>query len=483
VGRQVQFGEVHDQQTVPAQQASPAPAVAHRLPLVAGNQAVGRLLVQRETAAETPKTAPGQAVLPPGVSSPVNVAAQLGVDYDAKDGGAAYGRLESLWIKDMFTALQILRVNGSAAERGHAPYKWMIDNRAAAPPRAQLVLKVMGAPDTVAASDFNGWPSDQEREVRAFMALRSWDDPVNGLPRKTGTAPTEQQRDSLDYIRRRRAVATNASGTVRGAHGYQYGGRPAADPLPTGIAARTLEAEIWEELDLEGSASAVNTYDDQVLTWGKGWSAKTTLPAIADAFFRADPAAKQELMEAGFTYSPTEKKFLFVSLNNGYVMDGIGVMDTAEFRDDKKFVGLLAHLVEDPEHQQKMVDAQYAALATNTANVPKSIRDAWPGTWTTEAVRFAAHCVHWGRSWSEAQAHGPAIHDLILWISRIKGRQDGTGATMITGWSSQTIRHFAHRAAERLMSRPGPLPANTVAGTFYFQDDGTNNPNYWTWRP
>ena len=52
VGRQVHYGEeVHDQAAAGPQRPAPAP-VAHRLPLVAGNQAVARLFVQREPAAE-----------------------------------------------------------------------------------------------------------------------------------------------------------------------------------------------------------------------------------------------------------------------------------------------------------------------------------------------------------------------------------------------------------------------------------------------
>lgn len=171
-----------------------------------------------------------------------------------------------------------------------------------------------------------------------------------------------------------------------------------------------------------------------------------------------------------------------MSVDNGYVLDGINVMDTPEFRRNKKFVGLLAHLVEDPAHQQNMVDAQWGALRTNTANVPASIRAAWPGTWSTEAVRFAAHCVHWGYSWGQLEPHGPAIADLLRWISDKKGKTDANGAIIIRGWPSQTIRHFAHRAGERLMSGPAPLPSPTVAGTYYFQGDG-GSPNYWTWRP
>jgi hypothetical protein len=290
----------------------------------------------------------------------------------------------------------------------------------------------------------------------------------------------------VEYIRRRRAVATVAAGTVAGPnHGWQYGGRPAADHNPTGTTPTSLEAEVWQELDLEGSASAVNTYDNQLFTWGKGWSAKTTLPPIAQAFFAADPGAKQELMEAGFTYSAN--KWLWVDTDHGWVVEGDasnGWEALTAFRSDKKFVGLLAHLVEDPAHQQFMVDAQWAVLRTggHAGEIPASIRGAWPATWTTAAVRFGAHCVHWGMSWGQVERTGPRLPDLIAWISRIKGSRDATtGAVIVNGWASQTIRHFAHGSAQRQMTAPAPLPDPLEAGSFYYQDPD-HPKNYWKWR-
>jgi hypothetical protein len=426
-------------------------------------------------------------LLSPFFSAPTRVASQLGDDYDEGAVGLAQRRLEYLWIKDMFTTLQILRVNGSPKAPDRRPYEWMVSNLGSAPERARLAIKAIARPETVTAFDYLGLPSDQIREVKAFLGLRTWDDPVRGLPRHGmpgAGALSDAEEDQLEFIRRRRAVATEKKGTVigGGGKGLQYGGAPSKDPNPTGATSGSLDAEIWRELDLEGSASAVNTYDDQVFTWGKGWSAKTTLPAIADAFFAADPGARNELMEAGFTHRAAENKWLFVSLDQQCVLEGIPALEA--FRKDRKFVGLLAHLVEDPQHQQAMVDAQWGALSKtgNAGAVPAAIRSAWPSVWTTTAVRFGAHCVHWGLSWGQVQAHGPALADLVKWISRLKGTKQATGALIVSGWPSQTIRHFANHAAQDLMTGPSPLPTPTAAGTFYFQQDG-GKPNYWVWTP
>ena len=146
---------------------------------------------------------------------------------------AALHRFEFLWVKDMFTVLQILRVNGSAGAPNRLPYQWLLANQASAGARSRLALKAFSAPATVVEADFAGLPDDQVREVRAFMDLRSWDDPVAGLPRKGkpgAGALTDRQRDLIEYIRRRRDVATVASGTVKDGKGLMRGGTPSADP-------------------------------------------------------------------------------------------------------------------------------------------------------------------------------------------------------------------------------------------------------------
>jgi hypothetical protein len=80
--------------------------------------------------------------------------------------------------------------------------------------------------------------------------------------------------------------------------GMSYGGNPSTDPKPNGFAPG-LKAEVWAELGAgDGAATAVYTGDDQRLTWGRGFSVRvaTKLPEVVDAFFAADPGAKDELM-------------------------------------------------------------------------------------------------------------------------------------------------------------------------------------------
>jgi hypothetical protein len=484
-----------------------------QLPMEAGNQAVARYvaaerpavtraaLLRRPMAAEQPAAAPGRAVLAPGDSSPTNVAAQLGEDYDLDHspvpadatppaapaaGGlkTAMDRLEYSWMLGMFTTLQILRLNGSPRSPGsRRPLQWLVDNRDAAAPRTRIAITAIAAPSEVKAGDLAALPPDQACEVKAFLELKSWDDPVLGLPRGRSpgaSAVTDKQRDQLAYIGRRRDfVADRGRAIFSNRRGLEYDGSPSKDPTPGGAAAGTLEAEIWKELDLEGSASSVNTYDNQKFTWGKGWSALSTLPAIVERFFTTDPGAKQELMEAGFTYRSAESVWLFVDLGAQAVLVGNAALDA--FKADRKFVNLVTHLVEDPEHQQSMVNAQWAELSSGgrAGDVPAAVRSAWPATWPTESVRFAAHCVHWGYSWAQMAGVGADIKQLIGWISKKKGTHDPSGAWKITGMPSGTIRHFANGAAQRQMTGPAPLPSALDPTAFYFEA-GTD---FYVWKP
>lgn len=467
-----------------------------------GNRTVGLLLTTpgaNHTKAirripQLPAAAAGSGVIG------ADPAAGLGQDYDAflhpvdviSGGGTpskglptAFERLQGLWMKDIFTSLQILRINGSpGAPRSRAPFDWLVNNRTAALPRIRLALTAISNPTLIVEGDYAGLPDDQVREVRAFIGLRNWDDPVAGLPRANGPgagALTAAQTDQIEYVRRRRAAATVKSGMLGSGPGHMYMGSPTTDPLPAGSTAGSLDAAIWTELNGEGSASAINTYDDQKLTWGKGWSAKSTLPGIVQGFFAADDGARNELMEAGFTYS--NGRWMFVSIARNCVLEGEEAL--TGLQGDVKFASLLAHLSEDPTHQQNMVNAQWTALRSGgrAGDIPAAIRTTWPTVWSTAAVRFGAHCVHWGFAWSQVQAVGPSLSGLLRWISTTKGKARD-GAVVVNGWASRTIRSFADGAGEHLMQGPAALPTPLATGTFYFQQEGEANQNrYYSWHP
>jgi hypothetical protein len=264
---------------------------------------------------------------------------------------------------DIIATLQFLRLNGSPAAPGsRGPFAWIVQSSASASPRTRTAIAALATPDDVTTANLAGLPGEDGAQLRSFMNVGSWDDPLVGLPRKhpkRNPKLSADQRRQLDFIRRRRGMAADRGRELaRTRNGrLAYLGTPAADPQPADATAGSLNAAIWQELSGEGSASSINTYDSERFTWGKGWSARSLLKNVMTAFFTLDPAARQELMEAGFTYS--QNKWLFVDVNRGHVLEGLEALEA--FRSDRRFVSLLIHLVEDLEHQQHFVDVGASA--------------------------------------------------------------------------------------------------------------------------
>lgn len=428
-----------------------------------------------------PASATPPAAVPPAPSTPSSPATPAGPGGAPDSSGlpSALARLESLWIKDMFTALQILRVNGSrTSPRSRTPFSWLVAAADSAAPRTRLVLKAISDPAQIQPADYLGLPPDQVREVKAFTGtpatagasatggVHNWDDlPPVGLPRAvapSAAALTPEQQDQVEYIRRRRAVAARIPGMREHKPGFEYDGTPSKDPQPTGRVAGTAKDAMWQEIAGEGAVSSVNTYDNQRFTWGRGWSAQTTLPAIIDRFFASDPAARLELLEAGFTHR--DGKWLFVRTSDGRVLEDNDALDA--FKADSQFLSLIANLSEDPAHHQQLTDAQWASTS-----VPAAVAG-----WDATSVRFGAHCAQWGSSWADVGAHGPGIARLLPWIARVHGSPD-RGATIVGAGATATIRSFAGGAAAGLMRGPGTLPVPPVSGTIYFM---TSSGTAWT---
>jgi len=424
---------------------------------------------------------------------PGEVAGKLGEDYDRQKSAAAVGaagieaalqRLENRSARFVFSVLQILRSTGSAESPNRAPYQWLIAGQASASPRLALIFRAISAPKGIADADYEGLPPEQAREIKSFIGLRSWDDPIAGLPRlgKSGAALTDeqkaQQQEQIGYIRTRRESASAAgnrlkdhkisSGPNKDKAGLEYGGSGKAEPNPTKTVEGSLKAAIWKELAAEGSSAAINTYDNQRFTWGRGWSALSTLPKLVQGYFKADPQLRQELMEAGFTNDGAAKapgdSWLFVDVERGVVLEGKAALEALQT--NRKFANVLIEIAEDDEHLQKMVDTQFEQI-----KYPKAFEEQWNAQkWTEETARFAFHCAHWGSKLDEAVAVGPDLLKLAKWIAaqRIDQRESKGNLQVVGAGASATIRVMADHAVEKLLSGQSaePLSEHSEPGIY-----------------
>lgn len=101
-------------------------------------------------------------------------------------------------------------------------------------------------------------------------------------PEKFNKGDSVYDQEASDWIETNRIRYTNDPEPhyveTKYGKGYSYEGPPSADPEPDWKETDTLKIKgykaIWKELDKEGSLDAINTYDNQQVTIGKGFSLK-----------------------------------------------------------------------------------------------------------------------------------------------------------------------------------------------------------------
>jgi hypothetical protein len=243
--------------------------------------------------------------------------------------------------------------------------------------------------------------------------------------------------------------------------GYIYAGTPASDPSPNLANANKRRAEVnkvvWKELAGEGGASAINTYDEQILTWGKGFGgAAGLLPDVVRRFFEKAPDVKDALLDAGFTLA--DGKWLAVNTETGLVEEGRNALRLIQF--DKKVLSLLIKVSEDAGSKQKFIDAQWGAIAANAGNVPDAALK-----WADTSIALVAHCIHWRPSgWSPYLGTGGDVKEIVKVIGKIIGDVDPKrgNATFVSPTSTYILRKFAGGAAASGMSAAGPLPEDLL---------------------
>ena len=239
--------------------------------------------------------------------------------------------------------------------------------------------------------------------------------------------------------------------------GYIYGGTPASDPSPNLANANKRRADVnrvvWKELAGEGGASAINTYDEQILTWGKGFGgAAGLLPDMVRRFFEKAPDVKDTLLDAGFTLA--DGKWLAVNTETGLVEEGSNALRLIQF--DKKVLSLLIKVSEDAGSKQKFIDAQWGAIAAYSGNVPDAALK-----WADTSIALVAHCVHWrATGWTPYVGTGGDVKEIVKVITKVIGDVDPTrgNATFVGRGPTSILRKFAGGAAASVMSAAEALP-------------------------
>jgi hypothetical protein len=136
----------------------------------------------------------------------------------------------------------------------------------------------------------------------------------------------------------------------------------------------------------EGSTAAINTYDNQILTWGTGWGGLGMLGSVLERL-RGSEAFVKALAACGVRY---------VGHGEWEVDDGSGKLVKGKrpalelIKATPALLHLLIHLARDPATRDAVTDAQLDAFKATSGNLPGSETIATQALFT-----FAAHLKHW----------------------------------------------------------------------------------------
>lgn len=236
-------------------------------------------------------------------------------------------------------------------------------------------------------------------------------------PDKLGKGDAAYDGKAVQWIKENRDATTAQAGLHKAKYkstdyrGYNYNGNSKTDPIPdwgvTDANQKKVYEELRKELFTEGGATSINSYDDQIVTVGWGFSMRAGGGiSVMKYNIAASTSFANELLKVGITFRNSEA--LYVDLATSKIITGVNALE--KMRWDEKVLS-------------KLIQAMESIPKENTASqvkVFKEIRMAQVPTeayqWPTDSVRLAVHLSHWlpvGVSWSEIKTSGGSVAAII----------------------------------------------------------------------
>lgn len=142
----------------------------------------------------------------------------------------------------------------------------------------------------------------------------------------------------------------------------------------------------------EGSTASINTYDNQIVTWGTGWGGLGLMGKVV-GFAVASRAVREKLGSAGVRYRG-KNVYDVVDLASKRVVTGskpaLEVM-----RGSLPLLYLLIHAARDPSTRDAVTEAQLRAFMEGSAHIPRSDEIA-----TQALFNLVAHLKHWAPAYT-----------------------------------------------------------------------------------
>jgi hypothetical protein len=210
-------------------------------------------------------------------------------------------------------------------------------------------------------------------------------------------------------------------------YGYVYPGKTPQEPLairslpedPSDRAAK-IKRVVWEELKHEGDTSAINAYDSQLLTWGRGFGARAgMLPQVMEILFK-DRTVAEAFLSYGidFVAAEKEKGYRVVNIRTGAVEIGVDALRLIQT--DPRLLGVFVKIAEDARYSQQVADAQWEIVVKNAGAVPP-----YAASWDDRWIALVSHISHWwpsagwrGKEQVASYAGATTIKDLLIRFGR-----------------------------------------------------------------
>lgn len=177
----------------------------------------------------------------------------------------------------------------------------------------------------------------------------------------------------------------------------------------------------WAFQSREGSTAAINTYDNQIVTWGTGWGGLGWLPRVMERTV-ADPTVRESLARAGARYRG-KGIYDVVDIETGRVVTGKeeGLL---AIRRSPALLCLLIDIARNPGTRDIATGAQLRTFMEGSANISGSEAVA-----TQALFNFIAHLRHWAPGyvmgcleWAVPQVDGEPSPERDLRLASLVGR-------------------------------------------------------------
>lgn len=191
--------------------------------------------------------------------------------------------------------------------------------------------------------------------------------------------------------------------------GYVYYGKDVAQPNPSGNK-DDIEYKIKEiirkELMKEGGYSAINTYDNEKFTWGKGFAITGQVYQVFEELFKSS-GYKQLFKNVGMIIVNNK---LSIINDQGAILTGSAAEN--ELRVNTQLLSFFIELAEKGKYAKDVATAQSNVFSKNAGKIPAYVMDKekndFADSWNKSSVSLLAHLSHWipGKGWKNLDYSG-----------------------------------------------------------------------------